>query len=180
MTATPLPLDRSVQRSPARRPSTGRALLALVGWLAVTLLAGSTGAAASARSSAFYAQLDRAAWAPPGWLFGPVWGTLYLAMAVAAWLVWRERGWRGARLALGLYLLQLVPNALWTWAFFDRRSGLLATVDVAVLWALILATLLAFRRVRPAAAALLVPYLLWVSFAAALTVSVWRRNPTLL
>jgi tryptophan-rich sensory protein len=151
--------------------------LGLAGWLLVTVAASATGAVASARSATFYAALDRPAWAPPGWLFGPVWTGLYLAMAIAAWLVWRARGWRGARGALTLYLVQLVPNALWTWAFFERRSGLWATVDVVAMLVTITATMIAFRRVRLLAAGLLVPYLAWVAFATALTVAVWRLNP---
>jgi tryptophan-rich sensory protein len=105
---------------------------------------------------------------------------LYTAMAVAAWMVWRARGWRGARGALTLFLLQLVPNALWTWTFFVQRRASWATADIVVLLVLIVATMVAFARVRRLAGALLVPYLAWVSFATALTVALWRRNPGIL
>jgi tryptophan-rich sensory protein len=79
-----------------------------------------------------------------------------------------------------LFLLQLAANALWTWLFFAWRRGALAFGEILVLWALILGTVVAFRRVRPVAGALLLPYLAWVTFAAALTCAVWRANPALL
>jgi translocator protein len=155
-------------------------ILGLAGWLLLTFVAAGVGALASVRSEAFYQQLSRPDWAPPPTVFGPVWSVLYLLMGVAAWLVWRERGFSGARTALGLFLIQLLANALWTWLFFAWRQGALAFGEILVLWVLIVATLVAFWRVRRLAALLLLPYLAWVSFAAALTYAVWRRNPVLL
>jgi benzodiazapine receptor len=160
--------------------STRRQWIGLAGWLVASYAAAAVGGVASARAGDFYQQLVRPAWAPPGWLFGPVWSALYLLMGIAAWLVWRDRGFRGARGALTLFAVQLAANALWTWLFFAWRRGALAFGEILLLWALIVATLLAFWRIRPLAGALLVPYLLWVSFAAALTWSVWRLNPGLL
>ena len=125
----------------------------------------------------FYASLVRPDWAPPSWLFGPAWTILYALMAVAAWLVWRERGVEGARVPLGLYAAQLVLNALWSWLFFAWRLGGLAQVEVITLLVLIAATLVAFWRVKPLAGAFLLPYLLWVAYAAALTVSIVGMNP---
>ena len=154
--------------------------LGLFGCVLLSLAAGSVGAFASRTAAVFYAQLDRAAWAPPGWLFGPVWTVLYILMGCAAWLVWRDRGWTGARTALTLYMVQLVFNALWTWLFFTLRSGPLAFAEIIVLWLLIVATMTLFARVNRTAAWLLVPYLCWVSFAGVLTWSVWQRNPGLL
>ena len=149
-------------------------------WVAASLAAGGIGSIASARAASFYAQLDTPAWAPPSWLFSPVWTTLYILMGIAAWLVWRERGWAGARVALGLFVVQLVANALWSWIFFAWRLGCAAVVEILVLLALIVATMVAFARVSRTAALLLVPYLAWVAFATALTWTLWRRNPTLL
>jgi tryptophan-rich sensory protein len=154
--------------------------LGLAGWLLLTLTAAAVGAIASADAGAFYQQLSRPPWAPPGWLFAPVWSALYLLIGVAAWLVWRERGWRGARTALSLFVIQLAANALWTWLFFAWREGTLAFIEILILWALIVATLVAFWRVRPLAGALLLPYLAWVTFASALTFATWRMNPQLL
>jgi tryptophan-rich sensory protein len=154
-----------------------RQIAGLAGWLFVTFVAAAIGAAASVHAGTFYAQLMRPAWAPPGWLFGPVWTALYLAMGVAAWLVWRAAGFRAARTALTLYLIQLALNALWSWLFFGWHLGAPAFADVLLLWVAIVATLVAFRRVRPLAAWLLAPYLLWVSFASALNFAVWQLNP---
>jgi benzodiazapine receptor len=153
---------------------------ALLVCAAVTFLAAALGGLASVSAASFYAQLARPAWAPPAWLFGPVWSLLYLLMALAAWLVWRRAGLAGARLALGLYVTQLAANALWSWLFFAWRQGAAASVEVLLLWALVLATTLAFWRISRVAAWLLVPYLAWVSFAAVLTFAIWRRNPQLL
>ena len=152
----------------------------LIGWLGLTIAAGAVGGIASRGATEFYAQLSKPEWAPPASLFGPVWTALYIMMGVAAWLVWKERGWAGARIALGLFLTQLAFNALWSWLFFVWRSGGLAFADIVLLVILIVATALAFARVSRLAAALLLPYLGWVLFATALTISVWLRNPTLL
>lgn len=154
--------------------------MALLVALAVTFLAAAAGGLASVDAAAFYSQLARPDWAPPGWLFGPVWSVLYVLMAVAAWLVWRAAGLARARTPLALFVAQLAANALWSWLFFAWRLGALAFAEVLVLWALVAATIAAFWRVRSLAALLLVPYLAWVTFAAALTYSVWRRNPQLL
>ncbi len=158
-------------------PSSVNPWLALAGWLALCAAAGAIGAIASVSASQFYAALERPAWAPPAGVFGPVWTLLYMAMGVAAWLVWRERGWWRARSALGLFVLQLACNALWSWLFFAWHRGGLAFADILVLLALIVATIVAFARIRRLAAWLLVPYLAWVTFATFLNYSVWQLNP---
>jgi nitroreductase len=114
--------------APAGGRAPRRGVGGLVLWLGLTYAAAAVGGAASARAGAFYAELAQPAWAPPGWLFGPVWSLLYTLMGVAAWLVWRERGFRAARGALTLYLAQLALNALWTWLFFAWRLGALAVL----------------------------------------------------
>src|SRR5690606_16583390 len=101
-------------------------------------------------------------------------------MGVAAWMVWRAGGVRAARTALTLVLVQLAVNALWSWLFFEWHLGGLAFTDIGLRWVLIIATLIAFWRVRPLAGALLVPYLLWVSFASPLSYSVWQLNSQVL
>jgi tryptophan-rich sensory protein len=150
---------------------------ALAGWLAASFAAAAVGAVATRQAPEFYAQLVRPDWAPPGWLFGPVWTVLYALMGIAAWRVWRKAGFGSA---LYLFLAQLALNALWSWLFFAWRLGAAAFAEVVVLWALIAATLAAFLRIDRLAGALLVPYLLWVSFACALTYAVWRANPQVL
>jgi translocator protein len=157
-----------------------RQALGLIGWASLTFAAAALGALASVDAAAFYAQLARPSWAPPGWLFGPVWSALYALMALSAWLVWRERGFAGARMALALFIAQLAANALWSWLFFAWRQGGLALADVVLLWCLIVATIASFQRISTLAAVLLYPYLAWVTFASALTFTVWRLNPGLL
>lgn len=152
----------------------------LVGWIIVVYIAAAIGAAASIQAGFFYTQLVRPDWAPPASVFGPVWTALYALMGVAAWLVWRVGGFRAARSALTLFLVQLALNALWSWLFFGWHRGAWAFADILLLWPLIVATVIAFWRIRPLAGALLVPYLLWVSFAAALNYAVWQLNPQVL
>jgi benzodiazapine receptor len=160
--------------------SVGTQMIGLLGWLLLTFAAASIGALASAKAGTFYAQLERPGWAPPGWLFGPVWSILYILMGIAAWLVWRDRGIHRAAGALGLFVIQLAANALWTWLFFVWQQGLWAFVEVLLLWMLILATCAAFWRHRHVAGALLLPYLAWVTFAVVLTWAIWQMNPIIL
>lgn len=157
-----------------------RQILGLAGWLVLSFAAGGIGGLASARAGAFYQQLSRPDWAPPAAVFGPVWSVLYLLIGVAAWLVWRERGFGGARMALGIFVVQLLANALWTWLFFAWRLGAVALGEIVMLWVLIVATMIAFGRIRTLAGLLLLPYLAWVTFAVLLTYVLWQRNPLLL
>jgi benzodiazapine receptor len=120
-----------------------------------------------------YRGLKQPAWAPPSWLFGPVWTVLYVLIAVAGWLVWRRIGWGPA---LAVYAVQLVLNAIWTPLFFGAGQYGLALVDIVVLWFAIGATVLLFWRVSRLAGALLLPYWAWVTFATALNAAIWRMN----
>jgi translocator protein len=160
-----------------------RSWLALLGWLALAAAAAAVGGIASREAGVFYGELAKPAWAPPSWLFGPVWSALYVLMGVAAWLVWRASpATSGARASrrrgLALFVGQLALNALWTWLFFAWRQGAVAFGEIALLWLVVGITTWQFGRVRSLAAWLLVPYLGWVSFAAALTWAVWQRNPS--
>lgn len=155
-------------------------MLGLLGWLVISFGAAALGSFASGNAGAFYRELVRPEWAPPAWLFAPTWSVLYFLMGIAAWLVWRERGFRESSAALSLFLTQLVASALWPWFFFVWRFGALAFVEMIILTALIVCTVVAFWRVRAVAGALLIPYLAWVAFASALTYSVWKGNPALL
>ncbi|WP_439449646.1 TspO/MBR family protein [Stenotrophomonas sp. ATs4] len=154
--------------------------MGLLGWVAITFAAAALGAWASTSAASFYATLALPSWAPPASVFGPVWTLLYAMMAIAAWLVWRERGWRGARPALSFYLLQLAINALWSWLFFGWKLGALAFIEILVLLVLVCATIVAFARIRRMAALMLLPYLAWISFACALNFWVWQANPAAL
>lgn len=155
-------------------------LLGLAGWVGIALLAGALGAIASVDASAFYGQLTKPAWAPSASVFGPVWSTLYVLMGISAWLAWRQRGFLERRYALWLFLLQLALNALWSWLFFAWHQGQWAMLDIVLLWVSIVLTVRAFWHINSLAGALLVPYLAWVTFAAALNYSVWQLNPQLL
>ena len=150
----------------------------MLGWLLAAFVTAAVGAVASLDAASFYAQLSKPSWAPPAWVFGPVWTVLYGLMGIAAWLVWRSPGQK--RAALTLFGAQLVANALWSWLFFAWHRGALAAVEILVLLALIVAMIVAFWRVSRVAALLMVPYLLWVGFSSLLTWAVWRSNPTLL
>ncbi|HLL14257.1 MAG TPA: TspO/MBR family protein [Pyrinomonadaceae bacterium] len=123
----------------------------------------------------WYASLQKPAWNPPNWVFGPAWTLLYLMMAVAVWLVWRERGLT-AGVALTLFAVQLILNAFWSVIFFGWRRPDLALVEIFFLWAAIFATMLAFWRISQFAAWLMWPYLLWVTFAGFLNLAIWKLN----
>lgn len=156
-------------------------LMGLAGWTALCYLTAAAGAVASANAKVFYAGLVQPDWAPPGWLFGPVWTVLFTLMAVAAWLVWRAPADPvDRRRALGLFGVQLVANALWSWLFFAWQKGGWAFAEVIVFWLLIAATTTAFWRIRPLAGLLLLPYLAWVAFAAYLNWVLWQANPAIL
>ena len=108
--------------------STKKQVFGLIGWLALSYAVSFIGAIGSFQAQSFYGELVQPSWAPPSWLFGPVWTTLYTLMGIAAWLVWRNGGFGAQRKALTLYLVQLVVNALWSWIFFAWRLGGLAFV----------------------------------------------------
>jgi len=161
-------------------PPLRKQIVGLVAWLIVSFIAAFIGGAASIQAGPFYTQLARPEWAPPASIFGPVWTVLYALMGIAAWLVWRAADIRTTRFPIALFLVQLALNALWSWLFFGWHQGGLAFADILLLWVLIVAILIAFWRISRLAAALLFPYLLWVSFATVLNYSVWQLNPRLL
>ena len=154
--------------------STPLSWLALIGWILLCFGAAATGAAFP--PGEWYLSLTKPSWNPPGWIFGPVWTVLYVMMGVSAWLVWRRGGFRAQRAPLTWFLIQLALNAAWTPLFFGLHRLGLAFAEMLLLWCAIVATLLAFRPVSRPAAALLVPYLAWVSFAACLNFTLWRLN----
>ncbi len=173
----PAPAESAAMTSPAI-PTVRAGLPALLLSVAVCYLAAAIGALASIDARVFYAELTRPAWAPPGWVFGPVWTVLYTMMAVTLWRLLRlGRATRGVQVLFGV---QLAVNALWSWTFFAWRHGALAMATVVLLLGLVAATAWQAGRHDRLAGALLWPYLAWVSFATALTGAVWRLNPALL
>ena len=139
--------------------------------------AAAIGALANVRSLAeWYPSLNKPSWNPPSWLFGPVWTALYAMMAVAGWLVWKRHGLAGAKAATLLFAVQLALNAAWSWLFFGLRMPGAAFAEIVLLWGAILGTTVLFWKASVPAAVLFIPYLLWVSFAAALNFALWRLN----
>jgi benzodiazapine receptor len=168
------------EQTPNRRTvplSRWRDIAGLALWLLACFATAAIGGIASRDAGVFYGQLIRPDWAPPAWLFAPVWSALYLTIAIAAWLAWRARGFAGARAVLPLFIAQLFVNALWTWLFFVWKLGALAFVDVVLLVLLVVPTMIGFWRIRRLAGVLLLPYVCWIAYASALTLSVWRANP---
>ena len=148
--------------------------LACIGWIVLSMSAGL--AALFWPVDAWYASIAKPAWNPPNWIFGPVWTTLYVLIGVSAWRVWRTGAFRRDRAALALFLVQWGFNFAWSGFFFGLRSPGLALVEIACLWLMIAALIVRFWRHDRTAAVLLVPYLLWVSFATALNFALWRLN----
>ena len=150
--------------------------IGLAAWLAVTFLAAAIGGTSG--PGPWYAELEKPAWTPPSWVFGPVWTTLYILMAVAAWMVWERRAERPApvRRALTVYVVQLALNALWSLLFFRWQLFGLAALEILVLLAAIVLTMRLFAPIRRPAAWLLAPYLVWVSYATTLSVGIWWMN----
>jgi tryptophan-rich sensory protein len=127
---------------------------------------------------AWYATLQKPSFNPPSWLFAPAWITLYLLMGVAAFLIWRQGlAQKGVRAALVIFLVQLVLNALWSVVFFGLQSPLWGVVVIIALWIAILITIIKFFKLSTAAGSLMLPYILWVSFAAVLNIAVFMLNP---
>lgn len=154
-----------------------RSILALAGFLILSFAASAIGGLATYPAiPGWYQNLEKPSWTPPNAVFGPVWTLLYIAMAVAAWLVWKRGGWAAQRGPLMLWIVQLVLNTLWSVFFFGMHNPALALGEIALLWLAILACLLAFWKVSRPAGLLMVPYLVWVSYASALNFAIWSLN----
>jgi benzodiazapine receptor len=146
--------------------------------LAVCLCAGFIGSFFTAGAiPTWYSALNKPSFNPPNWLFAPVWTTLYVMMGIAAYLVWRQGlSAPGVKLALAFFILQLILNVIWSLIFFNWHSPYYALLEIGALWLSIVLTIVFFYQVYKPAAWLLVPYLLWVSFASFLNFSIWRLN----
>ncbi|MFH1651601.1 MAG: TspO/MBR family protein [Chloroflexota bacterium] len=153
-------------------------VLELVASLVVCLMAGAVGSIFTTPSiPTWYASLQKPFFNPPGELFAPVWTLLYLLMGLAAFFVWREGlSSRRVRVALALFLGQLALNILWSGAFFGMRSTLFGLIVIIPLWLAILVTMVLFFRVRGLSGWLMLPYLLWVTFASVLNIALWQLN----
>lgn len=158
--------------------SAGARLTGLLVFLALSAAVAVIGALSTVEGVAgWYLGLNKPAFTPPNWIFGPVWTALYAAIAVAGWRIWlRPQDAPGRNLGLTLYGLQMALNLLWSPLFFAVHAMVLALADIVLLIATVAASALVFRRLSPLAAWLLVPYLAWLSFATVLNFAVWRLN----
>jgi tryptophan-rich sensory protein len=151
--------------------------IGLAAFVLVCLGAGGLGAIATTPEiEGWYTTIAKPSWIPPDYVFGPVWTTLYVMMAIAAWMVWKRAGLTAAKLPLALFAVQLVLNCSWSWIFFGMHQIGWAFAEIVILWLAILATTVAFFRCSPVAGGFFVPYLAWVSFALALNLAIWRLN----
>ena len=152
--------------------------LALIGFIVLSLLAGAIGSLFTFSAiPAWYSTLAKPSFAPPNWLFAPVWTTLYVLMGVSAYLIW-QKGWqkKPVRFALSIFGVQLFLNALWSILFFGLRSPLYGLLGIIPLWLSIAYCIRLFWPLNRKAAYLLIPYLLWVSFASLLNLAIWMLN----
>jgi benzodiazapine receptor len=151
----------------------------LLGCILLSGLAGAVGTAFTSKSvTTWYVTISKPSFTPPGWVFGPAWTVLYIMMGIALYLVWERSSVPGAVTpwAFALFFVQLAFNAMWSVFFFGQRNIGVALVDIALLWAAVLVTMLVFWQISRVAGALFIPYLAWVTFAAALNYSIWRLN----
>jgi len=153
-------------------------ILKLVASIILCQLAGFIGSLATIPSiPTWYESLKKPFFNPPNWIFGPVWAGLYALMGVSLFIAWqRRRDNSQVKIALVFFFLQLILNTLWSVAFFGLRSPLLGLIDIVLLWIAILLTIQKFFKVSRTAGLLLIPYILWVSFAVLLNVSLWILN----
>ena len=126
----------------------------------------------------WYPTLIKPDWTPPNWIFAPVWSTLFILMGISTFLVWRE-GFdkRNVKIALGVYVIQFALNLMWSWTFFGLQSPLFGFIVIVVLWIAIFANIVVYARVSKIAAAILIPYIVWVTIASVLNFSVYVLNP---
>jgi len=155
-----------------------REILTLVISIVICQMAGFIGSLFTRASlSTWYTTLNKPSFNPPDAVFGPVWTALYLLMGISLYIVWRRVSHgREVKIALVLFAIQLILNTLWSFLFFGLRSPLAGFVDILLLWVAILFTLLLFFKLSRAAGILLLPYILWVSFAIVLNASIWLLN----
>lgn len=148
--------------------------LVLAGFIVLCLAVGALGGWITAPAVVeWYPTLNKPSFNPPNWIFAPVWTTLYIFMAIAAWLVWQKPN---SKAALVLFFAQLALNCAWSFLFFGARSPWLGLVGIAMLWVALLATVIVFFQRSKPAGMLMLPYLAWVSFASLLNFSIWQLN----
>lgn len=149
----------------------------LIVFMLLCLSVGGLGAVATTPEiQGWYSTIRKPSWNPPNSIFGPVWTTLYIMMAIAGWVVWKREGFKAAVLPLSLFALQLGLNLAWSFLFFAWHQPGWAFAEIVILWLAIFATLWSFFRRSRTAGWLMVPYLSWVTFATVLNFAIWRLN----
>ncbi|RYD78821.1 MAG: tryptophan-rich sensory protein [Sphingobacteriales bacterium] len=146
--------------------------------ICVALCAGlgfASGFSTAGEINGWYATIQKPSWNPPNWIFGPVWTTLYVLMGIAAALIWHSKDERRSK-ALGLFVVQFIFNLAWSFIFFNQHQIGLAFAEIIIMLVLIIATTVSFYKIKPAAAYLMMPYILWVSFATVLNGAIWMLN----
>ena len=161
-------------------PSTLTTAQRWIGLIVILIVCQATGGlgaiATTPQIDTWYAQLNKPSWNPPPWVFGPVWTTLFVLMGIAAWLVWKQGGFKAARLPLSLFGMQLLLNLAWSWIFFHFHAMGIAFFELLALWVAIAACIATFWNKSKVGAMLLLPYLAWVSFAGLLNFTLWQLN----
>jgi len=152
-----------------------RDYIGLIFWLLLCFSAGAFGG--YFEPAVWYEQLSKPNWTPADWIFPVVWPILYLFMGISVWLIWKEFGFKSAKMDLRWFLIQLVLNALWPWLFFGRHDISTALAEISLLWIAIFFTTVLFWQKNTLAAYLLLPYLLWIGYAFALNFAIWKMNP---
>ncbi len=145
--------------------------------MGITLMIGMIGGLFTSSSvGTWYVEINKPEWNPPNWIFGPVWTTLYILMGIAIFLIWKKRAQYSIALAMSFYVIQLLLNLLWSLLFFGLQNPQLAFFEVLILLSAIVITTVKFWKISKAAAILMIPYILWVSFASLLNFSIWQLN----
>lgn len=153
---------------------TSKKITGLIGWITISSMAGIFGA--QFEPGQWYQLLQKPVWTPPDWIFPVVWPVLYILMGIAAWLVWKMESTSLTQSPFIAFYVQLILNALWSWLFFGMHTIGLALFEIALLWVAVCSTVILFWKKNQAAGLLLIPYVLWISFAFALTASIWQLN----
>ena len=155
-----------------------KSALILIVLIIISQLAGILSASISSVSfKETYAKLEKPSFSPPSWVFGPVWTILYTLMGISAYLVFKKGiGNPDVKVSMVLFFLQLVLNFSWSLIFFGLNNPMLAFIEIVILWGFIMAMIISFNKVSKIAAYLQIPYILWVSFAAILNLTIWLIN----
>jgi tryptophan-rich sensory protein len=149
-------------------------IIGLIGWIVICSLAGIFGA--QFEPGTWYESLQKPSWTPPNWVFPVIWPILYIMMGISAWLMWKMKEVSIRSTEFTWFFVQLILNALWSWVFFGMHLISTGLAEVFLLWISLVFTILLFWNKNRTAGLLLIPYLLWISYASALNFAIWQLN----